>query len=81
MTDLSAEEIDEMREERGIKKTNFSFSCGASPSAWSNGVRRGHLSERFKRNGVKVIEYYDEHGILPLPNELDLEPLGVLSKD
>lgn len=76
MTDKTVEEIEEMRKERGIKQQNLSVLSGASGRAWSQAVRRNSISDRFKRNAIRVIEYYDEYGILPLPGEVRLEPLG-----
>jgi hypothetical protein len=73
MTDKSIEEIDEMRMERGIKQSNLSVCSGRAASSFSNALGKGYISDRFKEDLLKVLDYYDERGIIPLPEEIDTE--------
>jgi hypothetical protein len=76
MTTKTIQELDEMREERGINKTTLSVCCGASHDAWGQSVRDKMMSLRFKRNAIRVFKFYDKNGYVPTPSEIELEPLG-----
>jgi dUTP pyrophosphatase len=67
--------LDEMRKDRGISAKTMSECCGASPRSWGNAVRKGVMSNSFKRNALKVFDYYDEYGYVPRPDEVELEEL------
>jgi hypothetical protein len=81
MTVKTIQELDEMRDERGIDSKTLSTCCGGSHDAWGQAVRDNSYSERFKSNAVKVFKFYDEHGYVPMPSEIALEPIGKLPKN
>jgi hypothetical protein len=68
----SVKEIDQAREERGIAKTHFSLAIGYQTQAgWGNLLRQGcNPSVTRIQKAVKALEYYDEHGIIPMPGEI-----------
>lgn len=76
MKTKSLEELDKMREDRDINTTLMSEAMGCHPNTWRNAVKRDVASDRLKRNALRVIQFYDNQGIIPIPGEIELEPVG-----
>lgn len=68
----TVEEIEEARAERGINVSHFSLAIGyQSSNAWHLVLKQGTRPniERMDK-AVKALQYYDEHGIIPMPGEV-----------
>lgn len=73
------EELDSEREKRGITRENLGIAAGCGSSAWGNAIRQGGASIRFRMNVMNVLLYYDIHGIIPLPGEVQAFENGNLT--
>ena len=66
------EELEAAREDRGIRVTYFAAAIGYDHhSSWTTAVDRGSVSDEKLRAARYVLEYHDEHGYLPTPDELE----------
>lgn len=66
-----AEEIEEERQDRGIQRRIMAELVYDSSSSWTNVTGHGYISEEAAQRAQEVFDYYDEHGIVPLPEEVD----------
>jgi len=63
--------IEEMRETRDINTTTMNALCGYSGnSAYTNAVKTGYMSPQKRQRCLDIFQYYDDHGIVPVPNEI-----------
>jgi len=63
--------IEEMRDERGINMVTMSALCGyAGHGGYCKAVSDGYMSPQKRQRCLDIYEYYDEHGIVPVPNEI-----------
>lgn len=73
MIDDAVQSIEERREKLGVSYKNFSAAAGYTKNAWHNIVSYGQdYSERALEAHEAVLDYKEEHGILPEPG--DVEP-------
>jgi len=68
---VDTDEIESMREERDINTTTMNALCGYSGnSAYTNAIKTGYMSPQKRQRCLDIYEYYDEYGIVPVPNEI-----------
>lgn len=76
---LQIDELEKMRQERGINKSTISQSVGGRTTCWEQAVRKKHASDRLLRNMKRAFDFYDENGYIPM-YEIEMEPIGIGNK-
>lgn len=68
----SIDELERERIARGITRSRLSEAAGCNVSAWGQAVEKQKASKRFRMNVMNVLLYYDIHGIIPIPGEVQV---------
>lgn len=65
------DEIDQMREARDIGPRFMAELVGLPSTTWPSYQKRGSMPDARKRLALAVFDYYDDHGYIPTPDEVD----------